>query len=344
MKNNTKKVTALWMASLLAVTMIASATFAWFTAKHSVDNHLETAQITDDSVQIIENFTPPTDWGPGQTITKDVKVANLSSGDVFARVSFEEILTMLSKPVGLDTSIDDTANKDKVAQYFNVNAYSTWTDARTAYTVEGPGTADTNLKIKVKTETAGGRESHSFAAWYEIQNGVGKGRAQRVSADFKIDDKKLILSNTKYWASDPKTEKAAWADFGADSVTKATPKSPNRNDIKFASTDTGKKILLNYADTSVTLATTTAGKWFYNQTDGFFYYIGKVVPGTTSESLLSSLTLDVTAGNEYAGLSFNLIVNLEAIENIDEALTSSTGWGLSTNSDVYKALKPFVKA
>jgi predicted ribosomally synthesized peptide with SipW-like signal peptide len=345
MKTEMKKVTTIGVACLLAATMIGSATFAWFTAKDSVNNYLETAQIADGSVKIVEIFTPPTDWSPGQTVTKDVKVSNNGNADVLVRVSFEEVLNMLSKPVALDTSIDDAANAGKIAQYLNVGSYSGWADASSTFTVDGTGTGNAGFKVKMTSVTVDGKTSYSFVPWYEIQNGVNKGKIQRVTADFKIDGQKLTVSNIKYWASDKKETTAAWANFGADSKTGAAYAKVGRSDIVYAASDANHKILLKYLDTTLSSRTTAdSGKWFYNEDDGFFYYIGKLAPGAATASLLSSLTLDKDAGPEYAGMNFNLIVNLQAIQNTSEAVKASTGWGLSDTSAVFTALKPFMTA
>jgi len=74
-----------------------------------------------------------------------------------------------------------------------------------------------------------------------------------------------------------------------------------------------------------------AGKWYYNQGDGFFYYLGVVEPGQTTPQLLDAITLSKTAGKDYSYMDFQLTVIMDAIQATKEAITSTTGGGWGTN-------------
>jgi alternate signal-mediated exported protein len=350
------------VASLLALTLIATATFAWFSSKDTIVNHLETTgKPSDGDVHIIEAFDPPGTWSPGQTIDKQVSVINRGTKDVLVRVSFEEIMTLNQKAKGSAKPIDDPSNAKELPEYFNTEKYkgqagwNAWKDVTSEFTLEGSGVNTPGLKFKMmKRNMNGNVYGYEYAVWYEIQQGPNKGKAQRVTADFKLNGKKLTVSNIKYLQNNTKTTKVAWADFGSQSVTGQARTAVKRSDIIYAQSDKttpGKKLLINYtrvvSNTSLeTPPNDTApvyNRWFYNEDDGFFYFIKPITDGEVSLSLTESLSLAKDAGSEYDGMSYDFIVHMQAIENVDEALTSSKGWGLSTNSAVYKALKPHVK-
>jgi predicted ribosomally synthesized peptide with SipW-like signal peptide len=342
-----KKTLSACIASALAIIMVVSATFAWFTAKDSVTNHLETAQITDGSTQIVEVFTPPAEWVPGQKVTKEISVANNGSGDVLARVSFEEALKLVNGPAKENgKSIDDPENKDKIPQLFNAGDFmkAPWAEAKDVFDrVE----EISGLTLWVREVTNGTQSSYAYAAFYEIKDGPHKGQYQKATADFETsttdDGKKIVkVSNIKYWAFDGMTdEKAAWANF-ADPKTGGTVSIPETSKIANPITDLKKWIIMEYNDLqSITDSTPKAGSWWYNAKDGFFYYIGKLSPGSISPNLLTGLSLSPEADSTYAGMKFDLIANLESIQNTVDAIKATDGWGLDGQTELISALTPF---
>jgi predicted ribosomally synthesized peptide with SipW-like signal peptide len=336
-----KRTLAVCAASALAVIMIVSATFAWFTAKDSVVNHLEAARITDGSASIVEIFTPPTDWVPGQTVTKQVSVANNGTGDVLVRVSFEEALSLLNVPAAADDNpIVHVSNASKIPQLFNTTAYASWSVPTVSSDFTAINGIPGGVTLKMQKLTAGGKDSYSFIALYEIPSGTYAGQYQRVTADFDVDGTELTVSNVKYWAFDGTTDtEAAWATF----VEKQTGASATvRAATAIGSAITGDKIKLTYnANDKIVNATPQPDNWWYNAADGFFYYIGKLASGTISPRLLDSLTLDGSAGDSYSGMAFDLFVNLEAIQNTEAAITDSSGWNLTGQTDLINALKDY---
>ena len=76
---------------ILAALIIAGSSFAWFTSKDEVTNRL-TAN-SDYGVSIVESFTPPKNWIPGQEINKDVYAVNTGSIAAFVKESISGNLT-----------------------------------------------------------------------------------------------------------------------------------------------------------------------------------------------------------------------------------------------------------
>ena len=80
-KKSSREKRVLIASVIVAATIVAGSTFAWFTSKDEVTNRL-TAK-ADYGVSITEDFTPPEDWTPGQEINKDVSAVNTGNIDAY---------------------------------------------------------------------------------------------------------------------------------------------------------------------------------------------------------------------------------------------------------------------
>jgi len=76
-----------------------------------------------------------------------------------------------------------------------------------------------------------------------------------------------------------------------------------------------------------------AGKWFYNELDGFFYYLGVLEPGMATNLLLDAIHLSEKARSDYSHVMFELTVHMDAIQATGLAVTSTDGGGWG--SDYY---------
>lgn len=80
-------------------------------------------------------------------------------------------------------------------------------------------------------------------------------------------------------------------------------------------------VILNFtsSDSSVT--------WEDGQ-DGWFYLSAPLESGDTSANIIDSVSLDSSAGNEYAGATINVEVALQAVQstNNDTSGITATGW------------------
>lgn len=69
-------------------------------------------------------------------------------------------------------------------------------------------------------------------------------------------------------------------------------------------------------------------KWWYNQSDGYYYYKGIVKPGqTTVEPLFTEFTVDKSTGNEYKNKRADIIVTMECIQYAGNAVQAE--WGVT---------------
>ncbi|MDR2525466.1 MAG: BsaA family SipW-dependent biofilm matrix protein [Oscillospiraceae bacterium] len=200
---------------------------------------------------------------------------------------------------------------------------------------------------------------YSFVFWYPIPgdytvpaNDPAKaasyaGKKQAAAADLYIDESvdhstrvlKVDAASVKFSAfSGRATTKTAWADFvvpqvfDTDGVTPIAAAAPADITATLLS-QLDALIHLNYGvdDTGAATvsATPEAGKWVYNPEDGFFYFIGNIEPGTISPLLLNSVTLDETSDQMYTDMMYDLYVNMEAIQPLEAAVRSATGWNLT---------------
>ncbi len=83
-KQNSKDRRIAIASIIVAGMIIAGSTFAWFTSKDEVTNRLSAK--AEYGVSITEDFTPPEDWTPGQTIKKEAAAINTGNVDAFVRM------------------------------------------------------------------------------------------------------------------------------------------------------------------------------------------------------------------------------------------------------------------
>lgn len=86
-----KRRKVLGASCILAALIIAGSSFAWFTSKDEVTNRLTAT--SDYGVSIVESFTPPKQWIPGQKINKDVYDVNTGNIAAFVNDDISGILT-----------------------------------------------------------------------------------------------------------------------------------------------------------------------------------------------------------------------------------------------------------
>ena len=132
-----KRRRVLGASCILAALIIAGSSFAWFTSKDEVTNRLTAS--ADYGVSIIENFAPPKQWTPGQTVTKEEAVTNTGSVDAFV--------------------------KQKITADLEVTTEVPTTDV--------PGTAG-RVYIELKDNEYGSIEAGSYVAWSPVAADIGR--------------------------------------------------------------------------------------------------------------------------------------------------------------------------
>ncbi|MCL2298952.1 MAG: hypothetical protein FWC27_02250 [Firmicutes bacterium] len=364
MRKNKKLIMA--MAIVLAIATMAGATFAWFQSDDGVVNHMETGQLTDGDVQIVEIF-PVQDINPGVELDKVVWTVNSGNVDALVRVSFAEVLQMLDNngaaydDVSAVWANEGTSGNPTIPQLFSSDSV-TGTGAYTAskgwieLDLADPGCpfntatgipAGVTVLYKEFTASAGTPNeftTYSFVCYGTIDyDGTDDayedkydGKLQYVTAEFAIDAAMaLTVSDVKCWyfKYDDLIENK-WADLARftelGSFDLETPQNSDFALPMLASiSDPGKLFELYFsANVKTSIADCNKGDWWYNEDDGYFYYIDKLAPGAATSDLLKSVKLNSDAEDAYCNLLYDLIVKMEAIQNLEEAVTASDGWDL----------------
>lgn len=103
-RRKSAKETRVLVASIItAAAIVAGSTFAWFSSSDEVTNRLSAN--ADYGVTIAEDFTPPENWLPGQTVEKNVGVVNTGNVDAFVRTWLEGEMDLIAQ-----TKSDTTAS------------------------------------------------------------------------------------------------------------------------------------------------------------------------------------------------------------------------------------------
>lgn len=351
MSNKKSKKKWVVAATSLAVVAALAATFAWFQSEDSAKNHFE-GDLAGNDVEVIETFTPPVDWKPGDKVNKDVAVMNTGDYDSLIRVSFEEILTKLKNPNSElrdydDTSFLEKATKDTMYLYpldttrlttgeFSTAKDSVITPTQEMKITEGDYKGTWTLKAKeVEVSTSAGT-THKYLSYWE--NGQDKLYA-KVSQYVRDDENKISPQNKpQFKFMDLTTNKPVTIDWTAPVYTPEIKPDDNGNATIFTAVDENITLqFVNLVSNDVAKTDKGLGKWTYNAKDGYFYYIGVVSSQGQTAQLLDSVILSSNAGNEYSKVQFDLIVNAKAIQANKEAV-NSTSWLNNTNADINSAL------
>lgn len=91
--------------------------------------------------------------------------------------------------------------------------------------------------------------------------------------------------------------------------------------------------------------TLSADKWVYNPADGWFYYTSPIASGVTTPNMLEKIVYSSSIDKEYSNAVYDLVVKMEAVQGVSEALTDTQagGFGLKTGDPILDILKDSVK-
>jgi len=352
-------------AVFLAIALATGSTFAWFMATDTAVNPFRNKPV--GNVVITEVFVEPKKWIPGQEIKKEVGVQNLSKYDVLVRIGFEELLNKYGDVIQASGSpwsgtqvpvelVDNPVNP----KYSSANGWlppsslGLAVDPAVVTALQGAALLAREMEITAAAPAGGSPSTgYQFVLWYDIAGGDYAGTRQMAAADLYLEmvyDAGLDLDVPTIRIADaspgvPGTAKfyyyparvttdATWADLMEPQLPALlSPASPQAFAAP-AAADAGRSALdaaILFGFGQVTTVP-TPNNWFYNEDDGYFYYIGKLSPDATSPLLLKSVTLSAAADNSHEDLRYSLLVNSEAIQNYETAMTSLNGWKMNASS------------
>jgi len=360
LKKNRKFLVA--MAIVLALVIGASATFAWVTASAQKANEFKNEGYgsASNGMEVIEN-QDEFDFEPiGVKVPKEVSVINTTANPMLARVSFEEMINLL----GNDGKYTWTTSAPPAAPGFSAVRYNManiifWKEITSvtpalptgvkAYT-PNPDAAqplielvytdassmtwlarfDTATKpVYTPNATAGlaGTITSAPAVQYAYYtNGTafyntwnGKDNYTAAGWQLKAGGKTSIKPAAATIVS--KVGKSSLAPTGTAYATAVATEAAK---IKF------------YYDVLAATAVGNNAEWYYNDADGYFYYM-KVIPGGGSSAmLLEALELSSAATADlWKKYEYTLVICVEGIQATKAALADATdlgtasGWALS---------------
>jgi hypothetical protein len=128
------------------------------------------------------------------------------------------------------------------------------------------------------------------------------------------------------WTDKNLNPDSPWTGYDAEIKNAGNPTALN-----IGKSQLSDSILLNYVSTNLDTAAVTASKWYYNASDGYFYYIGALNGGASTTQLLDKVVLSNTAPDTFRKVSYDLSVTVEAIQAVKAAVAdgSNGGWNLS---------------
>ena len=164
-KNERKNKRKLLIVTGISALTILGGTLAYFTTSDTIQNIFKTALYQH---QIVEKFESPSDWTPGTTTEKTIKVTNTGSISMAVRASYiEQWVTSNGNEIPLKDS------ENNVAAIINFN--EGWTKSSDGHYYYG---SKDNM-----TKVAPGETTSSFISGVTFNNNIKASLNKTVSAD-----------------------------------------------------------------------------------------------------------------------------------------------------------------
>lgn len=164
-KNERKNKRKLLIVTGISALTILGGTLAYFTTSDTIQNIFKTALYQH---QIVEKFESPSDWTPGTTTEKTIKVTNTGSISMAVRASYTEQWVTSN---GNEIPLKDSENN--VAAIINFN--EGWTKSSDGHYYYG---SKDNM-----TKVAPGETTSSFISGVTFNNNIKASLNKTVSAD-----------------------------------------------------------------------------------------------------------------------------------------------------------------
>ncbi len=302
MKITKKKIAVVGCTALVAVALGAS--FAWPTSSDQVTNHLETDGRLDTS--IVEVFDPPKEWTPGQSIQKEVAIANNGDTDAFIRVKLTETI---------ETNVEsalDTAGTENPLIYTDeqIAKYPTVIDNGDTAIPDTVTVRKNDKNGYIAYVTATKQKVNLEGIAYTMKSGTP---VATVTGNFGITYATTTKATTdgKTFGTMTKIDSLiAGQTYGGIKLTTADVTALNRY-VNDAKDNLYLSQLGNGAPIVLILDDDWSDNWDYN--DGYFYYKRICGVNETTENLLSKVIMLPQATNDWANAKYDIVVDHEGI-------------------------------
>lgn len=122
-QSKSKKTVGAVVAVICALAIVLTGTWAWRDITAVAANQFNAVNY---EAELVDIFTPPTDWEPGQEINKDVSVKNTGNGKIFVRVNFKEVFDYLTSSIAETPHIPGAWNADPMDCACPAHEMITW--------------------------------------------------------------------------------------------------------------------------------------------------------------------------------------------------------------------------
>lgn len=322
MAENKKNKKVLVASAILAAMIVASSSFAWFTSKDEVVNRL-TAE-NKYAVTVTENFTPPSNWIPGQVVKKEAGAINTGNIDAFVKLT-------LSNEMALTTY-----------------------DTPEAFTAGNVGKYVTLSADEVKSLQAGGRlacKAGTTVAEADKRTGTGfvptAGEAglyifERVT-EYNADGSVKTLTYSGYYF-DGTDKYYSLAEINHESDTfSATVQTKKTEKVTptLSYDEANSKLVATHGDgdakITINIALDTAN-WTNNNNTTEFYYKHILAAGAETGDLVKYVQIDSSVKNKaYINMDYSLKVTADSIQVTQDAAKTTavneSSWALKATAN-----------
>lgn len=324
MAENKKNKKVLVASAILAAMIVASSSFAWFTSKDEVVNRL-TAE-NKYAVTVTEDFTPPSNWIPGQVVKKEAGAINTGNIDAFVKLTLsnEMVLTTYGEPEKFNT-----ANVSKYVTLSPNEVTSLQAGGRLAYKNGEEITKDDKDKGTNFKPTAGKAGLYIFERVTEY-NADGSVKITYSGYYFDGTDKYYSLAEINH-----ESDKFS-AKVQTKKTVKVTPTLTYENNKLVATygkddNEDDNDIIINIA-----LADNHTENWTNNTDTTEFYYNHILPAGAETGDLVKSVEIDKTVKNAaYITMDYSLKVTADSVQvTQDDAKTTAVN--ADENANIWK--------
>lgn len=335
-KKNQKEKRILIGALCVAAVIAAGSTFAWFTSQDEVTNRLTAS--ADYGVSLTEDFTPPDDWLPGQTVNKDVSAVNTGNISAFVKLELSGSFNLtvetasgvaITDDLVIDNNMDvlktdDEANEVKSLQAGGYLAYAPANVATGNVGTDFTATADGLYLFRREIKSEDGKETtYDYSGYYKYEDNyyglqTVVGEDGKLTADV-IQNAGAELTDEQIGSVKLRSYENKTVNAGDEQLTWDYSKvSENLVVVTYHpsdAADTLRDIKINIGLANISDGT-KADTWQYigSNAKGAFYYTDDVEPGETTNKLVDSVTLDEKTVAAFRTMDFDLTIKLDSVQ------------------------------
>ncbi len=329
MENKRNRKSVLIASCVLAGLIVAGSTFAWFTSRDEVVNKISASN--EYNVVAKEDFTPPDNWIPGQTVKKEAGAVNTGNVPAFVKATVSGNIVLTQKAENMATSGTDF--KDKAEELSQDEVISKQAGGLLVYS----GTEIEN-GTQVKTVQAADKidsgSVYATEAGYYIfarsttQNDSGKTTAvvyegyyydgeKFYDIDIKVDDSGKVSAGILQAESVTINADKLQYSFNDDGTVRVTYTGADET------AGTADDIMIDI-ELSENVSKDDTKDWTVSlneadQSNAVFYYNKLLEGGAATANIISAVTLDSKVQNDaFYAMDYNLNFKIESAQLVND--------------------------